>query len=94
MVIAYATASGLSLGWWINTLKANLPPDELAPEAFILAHPNGSAWTSHYYWHTFLYPALTVCRALGDLFLRTFDDSPGNTIPERIWSFNTQRRSG
>jgi hypothetical protein len=95
VVIAYTTASGLSMGWWLETLKANLTPEELDPDAYIMAQPNGSAWTSHYYQHTFLYPAaLAVCRALGDPFLRTFDDSPGNTMLERIWSFNTQRRSG
>jgi hypothetical protein len=92
VVIAYTTASALSLGWWIDTLKANLTPEELAPDAFILAHPNGLAWTSHYYMHTFLYPALTVCRALGDPFLRTiplgirsrnaFGVSTLNNVPE------------
>jgi hypothetical protein len=84
VVIACTTASGLSLGWWLDTLRALSTPAELAPEAFILAHPNGSPWTSHFYWHNFLYPALAVCCSLGDPFLRTFDDSSGNSIPERL----------
>jgi hypothetical protein len=94
VVIAYTTASGLSLCLCLDRLRANLPASPLLPTAHILAHPTGIPWTSHYYRHTFLYPALAVCRALGDPFLQTFDDSPGNSIQERIWSFKTQRRSG
>jgi hypothetical protein len=94
VVIAFMTASGLSLGLWLDRLRAELTPAELDPEAFILQRPSGAAWTSHYYRHKFLYPALYACGAAGDPFLRTMDDSPGNSIPERIWSFNTQRRSG
>jgi hypothetical protein len=94
VVIAYTTASGLSLGLWLDSLRDNLPASALVPAAHILAPPSGIPWTSHYYRHKFLYPALAVCRALGDPFLQTFDDSPGNSIPERIRSFNTQRRSG
>jgi hypothetical protein len=94
VVIAYQTASGLSLGLWIDRLRVNLPDNALEPSAFILANPSGVAWTSHYYRHAFLYPALAVCRALGDPFLQKFDGSPGNSISDRIWSFNTQRRSG
>jgi hypothetical protein len=48
VVIAYTTASGLSLGWWIERLCDELSPVELAPAALMLAHPNGAAWTSHY----------------------------------------------
>jgi hypothetical protein len=94
VVIAFTTASGLSLGWWIERLCEDLTPAELVSDALVLSHANGATWTSHYYRHKFLYPALYACRAAGDPFLKTMDDSPGNTIPERIWSFNTQRRSG
>jgi hypothetical protein len=94
LAIAYTTASGLSLGTWIEHLRADLPPEGLLGSAFVLATAKGAAWTSHYYRHTYLYPALAACRAGGDSFLRTFNDTPGNTIPARFWSFNTQRRSG
>jgi hypothetical protein len=94
VVIAYMTAWRLSLGRWICRLQANLPAYALLPGPRILAHPSGAAWTSHYYRHKYLYPTLAVCRALGDPFLRTLDNTPGNTILERFWSFNTQRRSG
>jgi hypothetical protein len=94
IVIAFSTASGLSLGRWLQRLRSHLSAQELVSQAFVLAHPGGAAWTSHYYRHHFLYPALHLCRTCGDPFLRTIDDSAGNTIPERFWSFNTQRRSG
>jgi hypothetical protein len=94
VVIVFKTASGLSLGFWLDRLRAELSPDELEPTALILQRPSGAAWTSHYYRHKFLYPALYACRVAGDPFLKTMDDTPGNSIPERIWSFNTQRRSG
>jgi hypothetical protein len=92
--MAYATASGLELGTWLEQLRAESTPDLLLPDAFVIASDTGSPWTSHHYRHRYLYPALTACRATGDAFLRTIDDTPGNTIPYRFWSFNTQRRSG
>jgi hypothetical protein len=94
VVIAFTTASGLSLGLWLDRLRAELNPAELAPDAYIILRHSGAAWTLHYYRHKFLYPALYTCRAAGDPFLKTMDNSPGNSIPDRIWSFNTQRRSG
>jgi hypothetical protein len=94
VVIAFTTASGLSLGTWLERLRAELTPAELDPAAFVLAKPSRAAWTSHYYRHRFLYPALYAFRDSGDAFLQAIDGSPGNSIPERFWSFNTQRRSG
>jgi hypothetical protein len=94
VAIALMTSSGLSLGKWIARLHADLPPDGLLNSAHVIATPAGAPWTSHYYRHTYLYPALAVYHASGDPFLKTFDGAPGNTIPARCWSFNTQRRSG
>jgi hypothetical protein len=92
--IAFTTASELSFGTWLNHLRDLSTEEELAPTAFVFVHDDGSPWSSHYYRHRFLYPALAVCKAEGDPFLSTMDNTPGNTIPERFWSFNTQRRSG
>jgi hypothetical protein len=94
VVIAYHTASGLCLGLWIERLREHLPASALTPASFVIAHPSGACWTSHYYRHKFLYPALVSCRASGDPFLSKINNTPGNTIPERFWKFNTQRRSG
>jgi hypothetical protein len=94
VAIAFETASGLSLGAWMNRLRDLLPPEQLTPDSYIISDEDGAPWTSHHYRHTYLYPALYACRASGEPFLQTFDDSPGNSIPDRCWSFNTQRRSG
>jgi hypothetical protein len=94
VVIAYTTASGLSPGLWLNSLREESTPEQLRDDAFVIATKSGAPWTSHHYRHRYLYPVMSVCRASGDSFLKTFDDSPGNTIPFRFWSFNTQRRSG
>jgi hypothetical protein len=94
VVIAYLTASGLNTGMWLHRLRALSTPEELTPDAFLFTHEDGTLGTSHFYRHRFLYPALHICRAQGDPFLSTTDDIPGNIIPDRIWSFNTQRRSG
>jgi hypothetical protein len=94
VVIAFTTASGLSLGTWLARLRAESTPGQVGVGAHIIASHDGTPWTSHFYRHRYLYPALAVCRANGDSFLCTIDDTPGNTIALRFWSFNTQRRSG
>jgi hypothetical protein len=80
VVMAYTCASGLSLGWWLDQLKMGLPPEATHPDAFVIATTSGVAWTSHYYRHIYMYPALAACRASGDAFLQTIDNTPGNTI--------------
>jgi hypothetical protein len=94
VVMAYTTASGLKFGEWIHRLKANSTPAQYDGDALLISSESGATWTSHHYRHRFLYPALAACRASGDPFLKTIDDTPGNTIPLRFWSFNTQRRTG
>jgi hypothetical protein len=94
VVLAYTTASGLSLGSWIMRLRPFLTPGELRPEAFVLAHPNGNSWSSHYYRYTYFYPALAILRSLGDPYLSKYDESAGMGLTDAFWSFNTQRRTG
>jgi hypothetical protein len=62
------------------------------PTDYILAFANERPWTSHYFWHTFLYPFLETQRQLGDAYLQKYDGTPGNSIPERFWSFHCYRR--
>jgi hypothetical protein len=49
MIVAYTSASGLLPGLWLRHLQALLRPDEQGRVAFILAHSDGRAWTSHFY---------------------------------------------
>jgi hypothetical protein len=94
VVLAYTTYSGLSIGNWFELLAADLSLGETESDAFVLQQPNGSAWTSHFYRHKFLYPALYACQASGDAFLKQFNGINRPTIPAAFWSFNTQRRTG
>lgn len=94
VVLAYTTALGLSLGKWLHRLQQILPQQQLVPEAYVISHANGLPWTSHYYRHTYFYPALYILRALGDPYLARYDDSPGKELTKAIWSFNTYRRTG
>ena len=92
VVLVYSTASGFSLGKWLDRLFLEVQDEGVLSTDFILAHDNGRPWTSHYYRHTFLYPFLETQKRLGDAFLQKFDGSPGNSIPERFWSFHCYRR--
>jgi hypothetical protein len=69
MIVAYTSTSGLSPGTWLRRLQALLRPEEQGPDDFILAHPDGQAWTSHFYRYTYLYPLLGLMRSLGDAYL-------------------------
>jgi hypothetical protein len=70
VVMAFTTASGLSVGTWLERLWAESTPAQLHPDAFVIASAEGTPWTSHHYRHRYLYPALTACRATGDAFSR------------------------
>jgi hypothetical protein len=53
IVIAYACASGLSLGLWIKRLR-RLWPDALA-DTLMIRGSTGIPWTSHYFRTHYLY---------------------------------------
>jgi hypothetical protein len=61
------------MGWWLDTLLSISPsiPD------YILCHDNGTAWTSHYFRYTYVYPLLALQRTLRDAYLAKFDESLG-----------------
>jgi hypothetical protein len=61
VVVSYTTASGLSLGTWLDRLRADLSSD-CDPDAYILCHETGRQWASHHYRHTYLYPFLETQR--------------------------------
>jgi len=92
VILAYKTASGLSVGKWFHRARREqfrVDRDRSLP---IFRVRSGRPWTSHYFRHKFLYPALEDQRQNGDPFLSAFDGSPGNTIPEKYWALHSYRR--
>lgn len=94
MIIAYTSASGLPPGRWLQRLRALLRADKQGPDSIILAHPDGRAWTSHFYRYTYLYPLLGLMRSLGDAYLSKYDETPGKELQKAFHGFNTLRRTG
>jgi integrase len=79
VVLAYTSASGLSIGLWYHRLRracGGSPP----PTEHVFKHEEGAIWTSHYFRTTYLYPLLHILRSSGDPFLSAFDGSPGNSL--------------
>jgi hypothetical protein len=93
VVMAFMSASGISLGQWLNRLEALLPDCEYRPDAFIMAHRDGRPWTSHYYRYTHFYPVLSLMRSLGDVYLQKYDETKGRELIKAFHSFGTMRRS-
>jgi hypothetical protein len=94
MVVAYQTASGKNLGWWLETLWASLPYPDRVSLAFVLCHSDSTPWTSHFFRYTYVYPLLALQRSLGDPYLLKFDETAGKGLQENYWSFNMYRRGG
>ena len=94
VLMAYCTLSGLNLGRWVYRAQhcCGIPHDWTSSPLPVFRHANGTKWTSHYFRHTFLYPALRSQRAAADAFLLAFDDSEGNRLEEKFWSLHCYRR--
>jgi hypothetical protein len=93
IVIAYACASGLTLGLWLERLQC-LWPDALA-DSPIIRGSTGTPWTSSHYFRTHhLYVWLHQMRAEGNPFLLTLTDMPGHRIEDKYYSMGTYRRGG
>jgi hypothetical protein len=67
VVMAYTSASGLSIGKWAHRLRASLgyPTIPVSHER-IFQHPDGTLWTSHFFRATYLWPLLHMQRLAGD----------------------------
>jgi hypothetical protein len=94
VVLAYTTASGLSLGDWLHLLYALLPTHKTGPDSFVLSFRDGRAWTSHHYRYMYMYPVLSLMRSLGDAYLSKYDETPGRELIKAFHGFNTMRRTG
>ena len=97
VIVAFLTSSGLSPGLWLTRLRAllRLPAqDEDSSSELIFQHPSGKQWDSAYFRQTYLWPSLQAQRLAGDPFLREFDGSNKNSIPEKFWAMHSYRRGG
>jgi hypothetical protein len=94
VAIAYTSYTGLSLGTWLQRLRKLVHSGGQWSDdhRLIFCHEKGTAWTSLYYRKEFLYPALERMRKDGDVLLRAFDGSAGNSIPNKFWSLHCYRR--
>jgi hypothetical protein len=57
----------------------------------LFRHTDGSSWNSEYFCTHHLYPLLHLQRLAGDVALLPYDDTPGNTIEAKFYSFHTYR---
>ena len=81
--IAHTTSSGLSAGkWWCRFLSraGHLG----AAERIFMT--DSTPWDSEYFRTTFLYPWLTEMKAQGNTYLRGYDGSYNNSIPDVFYS--------
>lgn len=92
VVIAYASASGLVLGLWLDRLRL-LTPDSGDATRIIRGHSD-LPWTSLYFRTNHLYVWLHQLRTEGDTFLQAFTTSPGNRIEDKYYSMGSYRRGG
>ena len=88
VILAYETVSGYTLGRWIERL---ITVSHLGPHWSTRLNPvfltaRGSAWSSHFYRQTFLYPSLLRQQAQGDPALRNL-----GSIPHAFWSLHSFR---
>jgi len=93
MVLACTFASGLSPDdAWCRFLECCQTLGWTEGPLFRLS--DGTRWSSHYFRHFHLYALLRLQRAAGDHALTPFDDSPGNSIEHKFYSFHTYHRGG
>jgi len=93
VVLATTFASGLSpLFWFQEVIKQRRLLNIRSGHLFM--HQDGTPWTSRYFKMTHLYPSLRIQQLNGDPAFRFFDETPGNTLEDKLYSFHTYRRGG
>ena len=93
--IAFQTYSGLSPGKWILRLHRAFAADTMDPSWWqadkrpLLAHADGSRWTSSYFRQTYLLPLLHQQRMNRDKYLLQF-----KCLADAFWSMHCYRSGG
>ena len=96
VILAYRTMSGYSAGLWYHRAWHSSGLSHRSCQTstrLIFSHPDGTPWTSSYFWQTHLYPSLHHQRLQGDAALTPYDrSSAGNTIEAKCWSLHAYCR--
>ena len=88
--IAHTTSSGISAGrWWQRFMARKL---DSVQDEHVFVSRDGQEWTSTYFRTTFLYPWLLELRSQGDVYLRPYDGTDNNSIPDAFYSLGCFRR--
>ena len=93
VVIAWKTASGLSLGFWLSKLLHLLHLlHRKSPSSYLFRTPSTSPWTSHYFRVHHLYPLLHLQYLNGDATLRHINITSLHDIPYYFYSMHSFHR--
>ena len=90
VVIAYTTATGLSLGKWITRLL-QFP---CMPSGLVFSTTTRRVWSSSYFRLEYAVPLLEELRMAGEPTLQVFSDREGHRILDKVWSMHSWRRGG
>ena len=93
VVIAWKTASGLCLGYWMSRLFTLLHHLQWTdPKCYLFRSNINSPWTSLYFRSNHLYPLLHLQRIEGDATLRHINVTSSADIPFHFYSLHSYRR--
>ena len=87
--VAYACASGLSLGIWMERLMS-FPAS--SPDEPLFSSAKNPKWDSKYFRQNYLWPLLEDMRATGEPSLQFVKDVDGQRIKDHFYSCHSYRR--
>ena len=88
IVLAFHSASGLSVGKWLDRLLQFEPADGQS----LFSTPRQPNWDSHYFRTRYAIPNLEIMRQLGEPTLMMFGPDGTATLAEAIYSGHSWRR--
>ena len=93
MVIAFKTASGLALGFWLEELFQILKElNWYSPTCLLFRDSSHKPWSSRHYRQHHLYPHLKIQLIAGDVSLRHLSLTLDKGLEYHVYSMNSYRR--
>ena len=93
IVIAWKTATGLSLGPTLQLLFKLINKLQWTdPDCFLFRSTTNNHWSSHYFRHNHLYPLLHLQHLQNDPTLRHININSPHDIPHHFYSLHSYRR--